>query len=298
MTAGHGGAQDPDGTGDAGEYGGMDALMAAITGEPLPEEARRDPAFLAGHRAAEADVAVLREQLALIAEALTGERADGVPGERGAPGEHAGKPRTVPRPRGVTRPVRAGRRPPRPPRPGRPSGPRRALRVAFGTLAGATACALAVGFGWLVAHSGGSDDNAGAAAKGVGDAPAKISGDDGKPSDPARVLACSRLVVEGTVAEVEPQQQSRRSRITLTVIRSYEPAHGPARVSFLLGPGATPAPRPGQHVLVRIGSGRTVPGLWAVGDTRVAANRAWITEALPKSRHTTCSVEEAPTEKP
>ncbi|MER6568460.1 hypothetical protein ABT288_20370, partial [Streptomyces sp. NPDC001093] len=86
----------------------MDALMAAITGEPLPEEAHPDPGFLAGHRAAEADLAVLREQLTWLAEALTGERGDGA-----VPAEAAVSPRPVSRPRGAARPVGAGRRPPR-----------------------------------------------------------------------------------------------------------------------------------------------------------------------------------------
>lgn len=288
MTAGHE---------SAGEYGGMDALMAAVTGEPLTEEARRDPGFLAEHRAAEADVAVLKEQLTWLAEALTGERATE---NEAAPEE---SPRPAPRPSGVVRPVRAGRRPPRPARPGRPSGPRRALRIAFGSLAGATAFAVVAGLGWLVTHSGASDDNsATSTAKTAGDSAAKYSGDGGRPSDPALDLACSRLVVEGTVTAVEPQKPSPWSRITLTVIRSYKPAyqppHGPARVSFLLDGGAKPAPRTGQHVLVQVGMGQQNASLWAVGDTRVSVNRAWITEALPRSRHLTCPAEEAPTDRP
>jgi hypothetical protein len=274
----------------------MDALMAAITGEPLPEEARRDPAFLAGHRAAEADLAVLRDQLGRIAQALTGEPVEGAP-RTGEPVTHAG---AASAPSGAARPVRAGRRPPRPPRPGRPSGSRRAVRVALGALAGAGAFALVVGFGWMVTHSGGSDDSgSAAAAKSAGDARAGVSGDDGRPSDPVRALACSRLVVEGTVAKVEPQERSPWSRITLKVIRSYKPAHGPARVSFLLDAGARPAPRTGQHVLVQVDAGRPDASVWAVGETRVAVNRAWITQALPASRHTACpTAEEAPTGTP
>ncbi|AOR37362.1 hypothetical protein BFF78_27635 [Streptomyces fodineus] len=281
----------------------MDALMAAITGEPLPEEAHRDPGFLAEHRAAEADLAVLKDQLTRLAEALTGERADGA-----APAEGAVSPRPASRPRDVTRPVRSGHRPlspgrparlGRPPRPGRPSGPRRALRIAFASLAGAAAFALVVGFGWMVTHTGASDDtSASAAGRSAGDARAKVSGDGGRPSDPELDLACSRLVVEGTVAEVEPRKPSPWSRITLTVIRSYKPAHGPARVVFLLDGGARPAPRPGQHVLVQVGVGQRKASLWAVGDTRVAVDRAWITEALPRSRHLTCPTEGAPADRP
>ncbi|MFF3919049.1 hypothetical protein ACFYZB_37480 [Streptomyces sp. NPDC001852] len=289
MTAGHGGAQGADGAGSAGEYGGMDALMAAITGEPLPEEARRDPAFLAEHRAAEADVAVLRERLTWLAEALTGEEA--------APEEPAGRAGPASRPRGVTRSGRTGR-PPQPPRPGRPSGPRRAVRIAFGSLAGAAAFALVAGFGWLVAHSGGSDDSSATSAAKGADAPAKVSGDSGRPADPELDLACSTLVVEGTVTRVEPQKQSPWSRITLKVIRSYKPVRGPAEVGFLLDGGATPAPRTGQHVLVQVGVGQQNASLWAVGDTRVAVDRAWITRALPGSRHLSCPAEETPTGTP
>ncbi|MEV5880581.1 hypothetical protein AB0L75_41685 [Streptomyces sp. NPDC052101] len=286
MTAGQGGAR---GAGSAGEYDGMDALMAAITGEQVPEEARRDRAFLAEHRAAEADVAVLKEQLARIAEALTGETAMAEVAMAEVAMEEAETedgPRPVPRPRRVARPARPGRRPPRP---GRSSGPRRAVRIALGALAGAAACALVLGFGWLVTHSGAQqNDSARAADKAVREPPARVSGDGGAPADPALDLACSRLVVEGTVAGVEPQRPSPWSKITLTVIRSYKPAHGPAEVGFLLDGGAHPAPRKGQHVLVRVGLGQRNASLWAVGDTRVAVDRAWITEALPESRHTAC----------
>ncbi|MFI2200945.1 hypothetical protein ACH47Z_09245 [Streptomyces sp. NPDC020192] len=257
MTAGHESIPDDD---------GMDALMAAITGEPVPEEARRDPAFRAEHRAAEADVAVLREQLALLAEVLTGEAA--------SEAQEEGSAHTA-----------------RPLRPGRPSRRRRALRIALGSLAGAAAFALVVGFGWMVTHTTGSEDNSATAAsagKAAGRAPAKVSGDSGRPDGPALTLACSRLVVEGTVAGVQPQKPSHWSRITLTVIRSYKPAHGPAEVSFLLDGGAKPAPRTGQHVLVTVGLEQRNARLWAVGDTRVAVNRAWITEALPASGHLTC----------
>ncbi|PKW07846.1 hypothetical protein SAMN05428944_5072 [Streptomyces sp. 1222.5] len=296
MTAGHDSARGAE---DAGEYGGMDALMAAITGDPLPADARRDPAFLAEHRAAEADLALLREHLDRLARALTEEplaegREDRSP-ESPAPSEGpapspapAGRPAGG-RPRSVTRP--AG--PSRPPRPGRPSGPRRALRIALGTLAGAAACSLVVGFGWLVTQAGlGADDSAGD-AKSAADAGGKSVTPEaaGRPADPERELACSRLVVEGTVVKVQRRQGSSWSRVTLTVTRSYRPAHGPAEVGFLLDGTAEPAPRTGQHVLVRVARGEERASLWSVGDTRVAADRAWIVRALPGSRHTACTPE-------
>ncbi|MFD7686266.1 hypothetical protein [Streptomyces sp. NPDC059781] len=71
---------------ESAEYDGMDALMAAVLDEPLPARARQDPAFAAAHRAAAADVAVLREQLALIGDALA------APLEGTADGEGAGEP--------------------------------------------------------------------------------------------------------------------------------------------------------------------------------------------------------------
>ncbi|MET8563360.1 hypothetical protein ABZV75_23210 [Streptomyces flaveolus] len=330
MTAGH---EDARGTGRAGqhgqhgqhgehgeqrgngeyrehaEYDGMDALMAAITGDPLPEEARRDPAFLAEHREAEADVAVLREQLVRLAGALTGEGSNEVEAE--ASPDAVSAPLPVRRPRGRTRPA-APTRTAGPPRPGRGSGPRRALRIALGSLAGAAAFSLVLGFGWLVAQGGGgADDKSGAssAAKGDVGSAGQEAGAGGRPADPERELACSRLVVEGTVARVEREKDAPGSaasgsaapgsgpgsaasapgsRVTLTVVRSYRPAHGPAEVRFLLHGDARPAPRAGQHVLVRVGQGERYASLWAVGDSRVAAARAWITEALPGSRTLPC----------
>ncbi|MEV5385542.1 hypothetical protein [Streptomyces sp. NPDC052721] len=281
--------------GEHREYDGMDALMAAITGGPLPEGARRDPAFLAAHRAAEADVAVLRDQLVRLAEALTGEESTGE-GAGASPDAVSPLPPTAPpHPRSRTRPS-APARPGRPPRPGRASGPRRALRTALGSLAGAAAFSLVLGFGWLVTQGGGgADDKGGAssAAKGDVDATGREAGAGGRPADPERELACSRLVVEGTVARVARDEDAPGSRVTLTVIRSYRPAHGPAEAGFLLDADARPAPRAGQHVLVRVGRGERYASLWAVGDSRVAAARAWITDALPGSRTLTCPSDDA-----
>ncbi|MFJ9814655.1 hypothetical protein ACIRU3_05160 [Streptomyces sp. NPDC101151] len=288
MTAEH------EGAAGAGEYAGMDALMAAITGEPLPEEAREDAAFLTEHRSAEVDVAMLKEQLTWLAEALTGDDASEEPAPEEAASAHApAAARTAQpgkRPSSATRPAGPAR-PARPPRPGRPSGPRRALRVALGALAGAAAFGMVAGLGWAVLHSSGAADSASGAsadAKKEAGASSGYPDEGGRPSDPARALACYRLVAEGTVAAVDPQPQTPWTRIVLTVTRSYKPADGPAEATFLLDDGADPAPRKGQHVLVGVDVGRNAASLWAVGDARVAADRAWITRALPESRHTTC----------
>jgi hypothetical protein len=240
----------------AAEYDGVDALMAAITDEPLPEAARADAGFMAEHAVATAEVALLREQLGLIGHALS-------------------EPEPEPEPA---------------PKPSRPARRRRpALRVlAYGTLATAVVAGMVTGLAWLGAHNGGGAADS-ASAQSKSDAPAKMSGDGPPPADPEEVLACDRLVVEGTVAEVETQVDDPRSRIVLTVIRSYKPAKSPSQVSFLLDEGADPKPRKGQHVLVTVGQGQMNAGLWAVGDTRVAVNRDWILKALPGSLHTTCS---------
>ncbi|MFF4038892.1 hypothetical protein [Streptomyces sp. NPDC001816] len=291
MTAEHEGAR---------EYAGMDALMAAITGEPLPEEAREDAAYLSEHTSAEADVAVLKEQLTWLAEALTGEERTAAPAAPAAEetGSTAGPARSAPsgkRPRSTTRPAA----PARPARPGRPSGPRLALRLALGTLVGAAAFGMVFGLGRLITNSGANDSMGGSSADAKSDAHApEYSGDGGRPSDPALTLACYRLVVEGTVAKVEPKPENPWTLVVLKVSRSYKPAHKPAEVSFLLDGGAQPAPRTGQHVLIGVGQGQDNASLWAVGDSRVAADRAWITKALPEARHTTCPSEEAPTDKP
>ncbi|OIJ95890.1 hypothetical protein [Streptomyces monashensis] len=291
MTAERGGTPGAGSGGNGREYDGVDALMAAITGEPLPEEARRDPAFVAEHRAAEADVAVLREQLARLGEALAGETGTGSETEAEAGGEGEGGRAVAARPGHPVRPVRPvrpprpGHRLARPVRPGRPAR-RRARRFVLGSLAGAAALATVAGFGWLVTHDSGRTGVASTAS----DARSRpVRGpDQGRPADPERELACSRLVVEGTVARVAPEEASSWKRVTLTVTRSYKPAHGPAEVGFLLDGGARPAPRPGQHVLVTVLAGERGAHLWAVGDARVAVGRAWITASLPASRHLAC----------
>ncbi|WP_240139303.1 hypothetical protein [Streptomyces sp. MUM 178J] len=66
-----------------------DPLMYVLTGEPLPPELERDAAFVAEYRAAGADTAALRDDLARIGEALCREPA----GRRGTKGRLA--PRRV-----------------------------------------------------------------------------------------------------------------------------------------------------------------------------------------------------------
>ncbi|MFD5335889.1 hypothetical protein ACFWJD_07745, partial [Streptomyces hawaiiensis] len=76
--------------GGGDEYDGMDALMAVLVGDPLPEEARRDAAFMAAHDSAAADVALLRRQLGLLGDTLAG-----AGGPAGPTAVAADRPRTA-----------------------------------------------------------------------------------------------------------------------------------------------------------------------------------------------------------
>ncbi|GAA2480879.1 hypothetical protein GCM10023100_51340 [Actinocorallia cavernae] len=60
----------------------------------------------------------------------------------------------------------------------------------------------------------------------------------GGPDTPQREPGCAVTVVEGTVTEVAPQGTGHR--VTVAVVRSYEPARGPAEVGFLLGGDTRP----------------------------------------------------------
>ncbi|CAL9460032.1 hypothetical protein SUDANB176_02622 [Streptomyces sp. enrichment culture] len=96
----HGGSGD-DSPAESVRYEGMDPLMAALLDEPLPARARQDPAFLAAHGAAAADLAVLREQLALIGDALAAPAGTApAGGEDGAPAgrDEAARPGRRPEP--------------------------------------------------------------------------------------------------------------------------------------------------------------------------------------------------------
>ncbi|MFJ9349785.1 hypothetical protein [Streptomyces sp. NPDC101237] len=104
----------------------VEALFAVLMEEPLTDAQRADPAFMAEHRVAAADVSLLRAQLGSLGDALAG-------------------PRRVPRPE---------------PRPARRHPGMRSLGLVC-ALAAAFACAV-LGVGRLGAH--GTDDKAAGAA--------------------------------------------------------------------------------------------------------------------------------------
>ncbi|WP_051803944.1 hypothetical protein [Streptomyces sp. NRRL S-474] len=247
-----------------GEYDGMDPLMAVLVGDPLPEGARQDAGFMTAHSAAEADVALLREQLGLIGDRLA---RDAEPSVR--PDAATGTAVTsLSERRGRPRPLR--------------------LSMALRGLAAAAAAAAVVGMGWLVVQSGtgAGGDNAGSSAADSAAKPQQ-GAESGKLGH-AGYLACARLVVEGTVAEVEPAPGTGQDRVTLDVNRSYKPAEGQDQVVFVLAEDTGPRPRPGEHVLVGITRGQAEPDLWTTGEKEIARDRAWITAALPQSRAVAC----------
>ncbi|MFE0731537.1 hypothetical protein ACFW2X_25470 [Streptomyces antibioticus] len=240
-------------------YDGMDALMAALTDAPLSDEARDDPGYLAAHRAATADLALLRDRLTVLADTLTGPEPAPAPVPESAP---------------VVRPLRR--------RPVRPAG--RALRA----LAVAAAGALVVGSGWLLVRTGGgvsSSADSGAAADSSGKR--AEAGAGGPFGDPA-FLACARLVVEGEVTAVDPLPGTGDERVTLRVTRAYKPAETAAEVRFALARGMDPLVAKGDHVLVALEEGSDSAVVWSVGETGVAADREELARALPQAGERSC----------
>ncbi|MDQ1019472.1 hypothetical protein [Streptomyces afghaniensis] len=275
-------ARNDDDRRDA-DYDGMDALMAALTDDPLPEGARRDPTFMTAHRAAAADVALLQKQLQLLGDALARDAGTdvtepereprvGEPGAVGDPSVRGALPLGSPAHAGLS-----GRR-------GRP----RVLGVVLRGLVAAAAATVVVGMGWLVVQAGsgsGGDSGSGSTADA---AAGPALGDEGAKVGHAGYLACARLVAEGTVAQVEPVPGTGQDRVTLDVDRSYKPAEGQDRIVFPMDEDVDPLLRPGDHVLVGITRGQAQPDLWSVGEKEIARARAWIAAALPESATLPC----------
>ncbi|MEU0113583.1 hypothetical protein ABZ137_07575 [Streptomyces bobili] len=260
MTAGHEHESPDEARGGQDGDGGTDPLMAVLLGEPLSEEARRDPVFMAGHRAATADADVLREQLGVLADALT------------RPPEPA-----------VRRPVVV---------PLRPS--RRLLPLALKTVGVAAAGALVVGGGWLLGQVDGGANDAGSSSadKAVADEKSAPGASDGPLGDPG-YLACARLVVEGDVTDVAPVRGTSRERVTLHVTRSYKAqasAEASARdeVEFVMERDMDPLLTEGDHVLVGFARGSESPDVWALGEADIAAERSALARALPEADGMPC----------
>ncbi|WP_411098239.1 hypothetical protein [Streptomyces sp. x-45] len=235
--------------------GGYDALMAAITDEPLPPDA--GPDARGAYRSASADVALLREQLHLLGDAL-------------------GEPVPQERPKAAAPPPRH----------------RRPFRLAVGVLAAACAGVLVTGLGWLVVQggSGASDDAASgsAADKSVAQPDGPSAGQEaavvfGTP----RYLACARLVAEGTVTGVEAVPGARQHRVTLRVTSAYVPEGSTGPTAFVLD-DALATLRPGDRVLAGVLRDRPTADTVITGEGNIATARDRVTASLPESRTLTC----------
>ncbi|MEY9991391.1 hypothetical protein ABIE67_003423 [Streptomyces sp. V4I8] len=237
-----------------------DALMAAVTDEPLTDGARADDAFMAEHRSAVADVALLREQLGIIGHALA---------EPAAP---------APEPEPDPAPVRV-----RQPSPAR----RRMFAVVFGGLAVAAAASLLVGMGWLLTQTGGDASDAGAGA--AADKQASEAG--GTAFGSPHYLACSRLVAEGEATSVERLPGTTSIRVTLHMTRYYKPDKpdkDEQELTFVVDENLVPGLRAGDPVLIGIRQGARRPDFWSVGEPNIAPERAWITALLAEAGKLTC----------
>ncbi|MFE7839313.1 hypothetical protein ACFU53_25655 [Streptomyces sp. NPDC057474] len=280
---------------DGPAYAGMDALMTALLDEPLSEEALRDAEFVASRDAAAADIALLREQLGLLGEALavTGEDAvAGVPPGRhvaARPGDAAGAETDPGRVSGPAQAPVASVRPLLP----RPTRARRALKITFGTLAAAAAASVVFGVGWVVVQAGGgvnvtSSDSGAASDKSVDQEDSGVGGDSSASLSREGYVACARLIVEGTVTEIEPVSGSQQDRITVEVARWIKPEKGADRIVFPMDHDVDPRLKKGDHVLIGIPKDSAQPDTWTTKEADIARDRAWIEAALPDSERLSC----------
>ncbi|MDX3803080.1 hypothetical protein [Streptomyces sp. AK04-3B] len=262
---------------------GLDALMAAIADEPLPDESRADDAFMAEHRSATADLALLREQLGLLADALTAQPAARTE-QRTAPAHRPGRFRR-PRPRAS-----------RFPSPSRPTPTARLRPLVLRAAGVAAAGAMVFGAGWAVVQvqHGASDDadakasaasDAGAGADGSG---AKGAENSGSPLADPGYLVCTRLVVEGEVTDVRPLPGTTRERVTLRVTHAYRPAVSTPEAAFEMEHDMDPLLAAGDHVLVALGRASATPDVWAVGEADIAPERTALARALPETDGLAC----------
>ncbi|MEV5975575.1 hypothetical protein [Streptomyces sp. NPDC052114] len=231
----------------------VDALMLALTDDPVPDGARADPGFAAEHAAAVADVALLRERLGAVGDAL------------------------------AARPA-----PPAEPVPLCPPRRRRDfVAVVFVAVAAVVAAALVSGAAWLVMAGGptAGDDSAGAAKEAAPDE--RAGGGADADQSPEGFVACSRLIAEGTVTEVTPVPGAERDRITVEVSDYLKPTTGPATITFPMVHDVDPRLKKGDRTLITIPKGAAEPDNWATGKDR-APLRKMITKALPKSQDIRC----------
>lgn len=292
---GHGDVGNGDIGRDGRVYAGVDALMAALLDEPLPEQALEDAEFMAARDAAAADVALLREQLGLLGEALavTGDdaRAGAPPGRLAAarPGDAAGAETDPGRVSGTATAPTASVTPLLP----RPDRARRALSITFKGLAAAAVASVVLALGWGFTQTDGSSSTAksgSAADEATRQSAAPDSGDRGGSGSLSAegYVACSRIIVEGTVTEVQPVPGAAQDRITVEVRRWIKPDKGGEQIVFPMDQDVDPRLKEGDHVLVGIPRHDAHPDVWTTDESQIARDGAWMEKALPGSEKLPC----------
>ncbi|MEU5344956.1 hypothetical protein AB0H18_29705 [Streptomyces sp. NPDC020766] len=277
------------------EYEGMDALLAALTDEPLPEGARDDAEFQAEHRSALADVALLREQLRMMGDTLAAEtprtEASGTETPVAGGGRSEAEPSPAPAPHRTPKPLRKPKslRAPKPVRPSRPSPPpwfRRYAGVALGTLVVGAGTAMLGGMVWLGMHGGAADGGSSDSSAAKHD----DSGGNESSYSPETHLACSKVLVEGTVQSITPAADGN-VRVVLKVKRYYRPEQSVAdhpTITVTLLDSARADLKVGTYTLVRVPvfpqDRQDWETGWGVGDARKS-----ILEALPGARGMECA---------
>ncbi|GGU41708.1 hypothetical protein GCM10010274_31950 [Streptomyces lavendofoliae] len=124
----------------------------------------------------------------------------------------------------------------------------------------------AAGVGVLRVAAGGEDEGA-----------AKLSSEG--------VVACARVIAEGTVARAEPDGE--RTRVVLAVDRYLKPARGPEETEFSVPREEAAFFGAGERILVSISRFPDEPVLHFTG-AEVATTREWMQAALPASRGMAC----------
>ncbi|MGW6027689.1 hypothetical protein [Streptomyces sp. NPDC055099] len=235
-----------------------DALMAALTDEPVPGGPEADPGFAAEHAAAVADVALLREHIGQVGRALAAPEAG---------------PKPQPEPDRPTAVCPAGLR-------------RRRVTTALGLAAAAAAVSLVGGAAWLAIESGSGISKSADSGAAKGAAPE--AGDDDRAGSADQksgyYVPCARLIVEGTVKRVEPVPGGVQDRIVLDVTRYYKPSRGDGQVTFVMDVDVDPRLRPGDRTLIGIPKGEASPDIWSNKKADIARDRAWIERELRQEK--------------
>ncbi|MGV9880874.1 hypothetical protein [Streptomyces sp. NPDC003006] len=166
------------------------------------------------------------------------------------------------------------------------------MATALGAVAATVAAAMVGGLAWLVVDAGpdeGRDAGAGSAKEAAPDGESGQDGDGGADADltPEGFVACSRIIVEGTVTAVDAAPGAARDRVTLDVTRYYKPKSGDGTLSFPMDHDVDPRLKTGDRVLITIPRGEAHPDNWAMGKDRDSLRRM-VLKALPGSRKIQC----------